>query len=402
MTLSEELQWRGFANQTTFTSIEDVNTPRTFYLGVDPTAVSMHIGNLAQVVLVRHLINHGHKAVVLVGGATGMIGDPKEDAERELKTLDEIAVNKAGIAAQYKRLLDGEAFTLVDNYDWFKDIGYLAFLRDVGKHFSMTQLLDREFIKARIGDGGVGISYAEFSYSLIQGYDFLHLFREHGVTMQIGGSDQWGNMLSGAQMIRKLEGQEAHVWTVPLVIDKTSGKKFGKSEGNAVWLNAEMTSPFQFYQFWLNVDDSGVSDHLKMFTDIAPEEYVSLMKEFELSPRERSAQKYLAYILTKLVHGEDRAEQARNITSTLFGDTPFTQLLSEELDMLAREIPTTTAGNVIDALVMTGAATSNGEARRLIEGGAITVNEEKITSIDATLSVPSLIKKGKNSFILVR
>lgn len=402
MTLSEELQWRGFANQTTFASVDDINTPRTFYLGVDPSAVSMHIGNLAQVVLVRHLIKHGHKAIVLVGGATGMIGDPKEDSERELKTLDEIATNKAGIAAQYKELLSGEAFTLVDNYDWFKDIGYLAFLRDVGKHFSMTQLLDREFIKARIGDGGVGISYAEFSYSLIQGYDFLHLFREHEATMQIGGSDQWGNMLSGAQMIRKLEGQEAHVWTVPLVIDKSSGKKFGKSEGNAVWLNPEMTSPYQFYQFWLNVDDLGVGDHLKLFTDITAEAYEELMKEFEASPRDRTAQKYLAYHVTKLVHGEDRAEQARNITSTLFGDTPFSQLLSEELDMLAREIPTTTAGNIVDALVMSELAASNSEARRLIEGGAVSINDEKVSSVDTHLTVPALIKKGKNSFILVR
>ena len=402
MTLSEELQWRGFANQTTFTSVDDINTPRTFYLGVDPSAVSMHIGNLAQVVLVRHLIKHGHKAIVLVGGATGMIGDPKEDSERELKTLDEISTNKAGIAEQYKQLLSGEAFTLVDNYDWFKDIGYLEFLRDIGKHFSMTQLLDREFIKARIGEGGVGISYAEFSYSLIQGYDFLHLFREYGATMQIGGSDQWGNMLSGAQMIRKLEGAEAHVWTVPLVIDKSTGKKFGKSEGNAIWLNPDMTSPYQFYQFWLNVDDLGVGDLIKLFTDITPEEYDELITEFEASPKNRAAQKYLAYEVTKLVHGVDRAEQARNITSTLFGDTPFDQLLAEELEMLAREIPTTTAGNLLDALVMSRLSSSNGEARRLIESGAVSVNGQKVTDPQAAVIAPSLIKKGKNSFLLAR
>lgn len=402
MTLSEELQWRGFANQTTFQEVSDINTPRTFYLGVDPSASSMHIGNLAQVMLVRHLIKNGHKAIVLVGGATGMIGDPKEDAERELKSLDEIATNKAGIAAQYKQLLEGEAFTLVDNYDWFKDMGYLDFLRDIGKHFSMTQLLDREFIKARIGEGGVGISYAEFSYSLIQGYDFLHLFRQHEATMQIGGSDQWGNMLSGAQMIRKLEGKEAHVWTVPLVIDKSSGKKFGKSEGNAVWLDAEMTSPYRFYQFWLNVDDIGVGDLLKLFTDITPEAHDSLIRSFNEKPFERSAQKYLAYEVTALVHGKDNAEQARNVTSTLFGDTPFTRLLSEEIDMLAREIPTTTASTIVDALVMSGVATSNGEARRLVDGGAISINNEKLSSSDAQLTAPALIKKGKNTFLLVK
>jgi|JI10StandDraft_1071094.scaffolds.fasta_scaffold03359_19 tyrosyl-tRNA synthetase len=402
MTLSEELQWRGFANQTTFQDVHDINTPRTFYLGVDPSASSMHIGNLAQVMLVRHLIKNGHKAIVLVGGATGMIGDPKEDVERELKTLDEIATNKAGIAAQYKQLLEAEAFTLVDNYDWFKNIGYLDFLRDIGKHFSMTQLLDREFIKARIGQGGVGISYAEFSYSLIQGYDFLHLFREHGATMQIGGSDQWGNMLSGAQMIRKLEGQEAHVWTVPLVVDKSTGKKFGKSEGNAVWLNAAMTSPYQFYQFWLNVDDIGVGELLKLFTDITPEAHESLMNTFQEKPSERSAQKHLAYEVTALVHGKDSAEQARNVTATLFGDTPVGQLLLEELDMLAAEIPTTTASTILDALIMSELVSSNGEARRLIDGGAISINGEKVTSSDAPISAPAIIKKGKNNFVLAR
>lgn len=402
MTLSEELQWRGFVNQSTFADADGINEPRTFYLGVDPSASSMHIGNLAQLMLVRHLMRHGHKAIVLVGGATGMIGDPKEDSERDLKTLDEIAHNKAGIAAQYRTLLEGDAFTLVDNYDWFKDIGYLAFLRDVGKHFSMTQLLDREFIKARIGEGGVGISYAEFSYSLIQGYDFLHLFRKHGATMQIGGSDQWGNMLSGAQMIKKLEGKEAHVWTVPLVVDKATGKKFGKSEGNAIWLDPAMTSPYKFYQFWLNVDGQSVGDHLKLFTDITPEEHDRLRGLVANSPQDRDAQKYLAFSVTKLVHGEAQAESARNVTSTLFGDTPFDQLLDEDIAMLASEIPTTTAGNLMDALVMSGVASSNGEARRLIDGGAISINGEKATDNSTPLTAPSLIKKGKNTFLLVR
>ncbi len=402
MTLSEELQWRGFANQTTFGDISFVDEPRTFYLGVDPSAASMHIGNLTQIILIRHLLAHGHKAIVLVGGATGLIGDPKIGSERDLKTIEEINSNKAGIAAQYKTLLDGQPFSLVDNYDWFKDIGYLAFLRDVGKHFSMTQLLDRDFIKARIGEGGVGISYAEFSYSLIQGYDFLHLYRTHGATLQIGGSDQWGNMLSGAQMIRKLEGKEAHVWTVPLVIDKSSGKKFGKSEGNAVWLDPDMTSPYKFYQFWLNIDDSGVGDHVKMFTSITPEAYSDLMETMKRAPHERAAQKYLAYEVTKLVHGESRAESARNITSTLFGDTPFDELLSEDVDMLAQEIAVTTAGNLIDALVMSGIATSNGDARRFIESGAIKVNGEKVEDPAVPLRVPSLIRKGKNTFLLVR
>lgn len=402
MTLYEELEWRGFANQTTLPDPVLINEPRTFYFGVDPSASSMHIGNLAGLMLVKHLISHGYKAIVLVGGATGMIGDPKQDVERDLKTIEEIERNKAGITAQYSQLLGGETFRVVDNYDWFKSIGYLDFLRDVGKHFSMTQLLDREFIKARIGRGGVGISYAEFSYALIQGYDFLHLFREYGATLQIGGSDQWGNMIAGAQMIKKLESQEAHVWTVPLVVDKSTGKKFGKSEGNAIWLDPDMTSPYQFYQFWLNVDDAGVGDHIKMFTPIEPAEYDVLMQQMHDAPSQRSAQKYLAYAVTKLVHGQDSADQARNVTSTLFGDNAFSDLLSEELDMLAQEIPITTAGNIIDALTMSGVASSNGEARRLISGGAIQVNGVKVESVDKHLITPSLIKKGKNTFILVR
>lgn len=400
MTLAEELTWRGFANQTTFADAGAINEPRTFYLGVDPSAASMHIGNLAAVMLVKQLLRHGHKAIVLVGGATGMIGDPKQDEERQLKTLEEIAVNKAGIAAQYRTLLEGSSFELVDNYDWFKDIGYLAFLRDIGKHFSMTQLLDREFIKARIGEGGVGISYAEFSYSLIQGYDFLHLYREKGATLQIGGSDQWGNMISGAQMIKKLDGADAHVWTVPLILD-SNGKKFGKSEGNAVWLDENLTSPFKFYQFWLNADDAGVGNYLKIFTSITPEDYDQLMARFEANPGMREAQRYLAYEVTKLVHGEARAEQARNVTAVLFGETPFNELLDEELSMLAAEIPISSSGSVVNALVTSGLCTSNGEARRMIDGGAISVNGEKITA-DHDVTVPSLIKKGKNSFVLVR
>lgn len=400
MTLAEELQWRGFVNQTTFSDISDINEPRTFYFGVDPSAVSMHIGNLVSVMLIRHMIAHGYKAIVLVGGATGMIGDPKDDAERDLKTLDEIAKNKAGIAAQYRRLLDGETFTLVDNYDWFKDIGYLQFLRDIGKHFSMTQLLDRDFIKSRIGEGGVGISYAEFSYSLIQGYDYYHLYKEHGVTLQIGGSDQWGNMLSGTQMIRKLDDGEAHVWTVPLVLD-SSGRKFGKSEGNAVWLNPEMTSPYKYYQFWLNVDDEGVERYVKIFTMITPDQFDSLMKEFKANPGARAVQKYLAYEATKIAHGVQAAESARNVTSTLFGDTPFEQLLDEDIVMLRSEIPVTTAGNLIDALVMSSVAKSNGEAKRLISSGAVSLNGKKVSE-NVDLAVPSLIKKGKNTFILAR
>lgn len=401
MTLSEELRWRGFVNQTTFNDITELDaTKRTFYWGCDPSSDSLQIGNLAGAMMARVFINHGYAPVLLVGGATGMIGDPKDNEERQLKSLEDVEKNKRAIANQYKAIFNGLSFDLVDNYDWFKDMRYLDFLRLVGKQFSMTQLLDREFVQSRIGKDADGLSYAEFSYSLIQGYDFLHLYREKGVTLQIGGSDQWGNMISGVPLIRKLEGGEAHVCTLPLVINKATGRKFGKSEDGTIWLDPEKTSPYQFYQFWLNVDDEGVNDYLKIYTLIEPDEHDALMAEFKRNPADRAAQKQLAYEVTQLVHGTDKAESARNVTSVLFGDTPFDQLLKEDLDMLASEIPTTTAGNITDALTMSGMATGNSEVRRLINGGAISVNGQKVTE-DQSLKIPSLIKKGKNTFVLV-
>ena len=402
-TLSEELSWRGFVNQTTLADITDLDREtRTFYYGVDPSANSMHIGNLAGVMMVIHLMRAGYKPIVLVGGATGMIGDPKQDVERDLKALDEIAHNKAGIAAQYRSLLDGQSFELVDNYDWFKDIGYLNFLRDIGKHFSMTQLLDREFIKARIGEGGVGISYAEFSYSLIQGYDFLHLFRTYGATMQVGGSDQWGNMLSGAQMIKKLEGTDAHVLTVPLVIDKKTGKKFGKSEGNAIWLDPEQTSPYKFYQFWLNTDDEMAEDLVKIYTLLDRDTVDDLIGNHRASPGERALQKTLAREVTELVHGRERRGSVERVTAVLFGGEALASLSEEDLDALAAEIPTAAIGeSVVNALTASGAVASNGEARRLIANGGATINGQKIAE-DRAITDVSLVKKGKNTFILIR
>lgn len=402
MKLSEELAWRGFVKQTTFSDITDLDQePRKFYWGCDPSANSLTIGNLAAGMMARVFMKHGFEATILIGGATGMIGDPKDDEERSLKGLDEIERNKKGIAEQYNRIFSGMPFQLVDNYDWFKDMGYLQFLREVGKQFSMTQLLDREFVKARVGEGKTGLSYAEFSYSLIQGYDFLHLFREHGVTLQLCGSDQWGNSISGVELIRKNENAEAHVWSTPLIVNRSTGKKFGKSEGGAVWLDENKTSVFKYYQFWLNADDEGVIDYLKVYTTLEKEEIDRLEAATQENPGAREAQKALAYEATKLIHGEARAENARNVTAALFGDTPFTQLLTEELDMLALEIPVSTSSHAINALVTSGIVASNGEARRLIDAGAISVNGEKISE-DAQLPTPSLIKKGKNAFVLVR
>jgi len=404
MSLSEELTWRGFVNQTTFTDPKALDgEPIAFYFGVDPSADSMHIGQLAMAMMIRHFIAHGHKATLLVGGATGMIGDPDGKAEeRELKSVEEIDHNKAGIAAQYQRLFDGQSFDIVDNYDWFKDIHYLDFLREVGKNMPLSQMLGRDFIQARLGEGGSGISYAEFSYALIQGYDFLHLFREKGITLQIAGADQWGNSVTGVQLIRKIENAEANVWTAPLIINKSTGRKFGKTEEGAVWLDANKTSVYKFYQFWLNVDDGGVIDYLKIYTLLSKEQIEQVAHDFLQNPAARIAQKTLAYEVTKIVHGEQAAESARKVTDVLFGKTDFASLANEDLELLAQEIPTAASGvSVVDLLTDSGIVSSKGEARRLILGGAISINGQKILD-DAIVDQPSLIKKGKNSFLLVR
>lgn len=404
MTLSEELTWRGFVNQTTFEDITAIDkAPITFYFGVDPSADSMTIGNLGAAMMVRHFIDHGHKAILLVGGATGMIGDPdgKKD-ERNLKTLEEIAKNKQAIAAQYQQVFAGKTFEVVDNYDWFKDIDYLSFLRDVGKHVPLSQMLGRDFVQARIGEGGSGISYAEFSYSLIQGYDFLHLYRDKGATLQLAGADQWGNSITGVQLIRRLENTDAHVWTAPLIINKATGRKFGKSEDGAVWLDPNKTSIYSFYQFWLNVDDEGAIDYTKLYTLLSREEIEELATKQQANPGARDVQKTLAYEVTKLVHGEQAAENARNVTAVLFGGLGVESLNEEAIALLASEIPTAPAGeSVVDVLVDAGLVASKGEARRLIQGGAISVNGQKIND-DQSVAQRSLIKKGKNSFLLTR
>ena len=402
MALSDELTWRGFINQTTYADIIDVNEPRTFYWGVDPSADSMHIGNLAPAMMIRHMIDHGHKAILLVGGATGMIGDPDgKKQERDLKSLDEIAHNKDAIAGQYQQVFAGQDFEIVDNYDWFKDFKYLDFLRDIGKHASMTQMLDRDFIKSRIGDGGDGISYAEFSYALIQGYDFLHLFRDKGATLQVAGADQWGNSITGVQLIRRLEGAEAHVLTAPLIINKTTGRKFGKTEGGAVWLDAEKTSPYKFYQFWLNTDDAMAEDLVKVYTLLDRETIEALIADHRENPGARALQKRLAAEVTELIHGRERRESVERVTNVLFGGGDFATLGDADLDELAREIPAAAPGDLIEILVGAGIVQSNGEARRLIDSGAISINGQKIAE-NQQITGKSLVKKGKNNFILIR
>lgn len=402
MTLAEELTWRGFINQTTFADINDINEPRTFYIGVDPSAPSMTIGNLAVMMLCRHFIDHGHTPLLLVGGATGMIGDPDgKKQERDLRNAETVARSVEGLTAQFRQIFRGQDFAVVNNADWFAHVNYVDFLHQIGKHVSMTQLLDRDFVQQRIGEGGTGISYGEFSYALIQGYDFLHLYREKGATLQLAGADQWGNSVTGVSLIRKLEGGEAHVLTAPLVINKQTGVKFGKSEGGAVWLDPALTSPYKFYQFWLNCDDETSEDLIKIYTLLDQATIETLIDTHRANPGARTLQKALAQEVTDIVHGHERRESVERVTSVLFGNNDLSTLREEDLDALADEIPTVSPQSVVTALVEAEVCASNGEARRLIKNNAISLDGAKITS-DQLATSPSLIKKGKNSFVLVR
>ena len=382
MTLSEELTWRGFVNQTTYKDISALDSGQiTFYFGVDPSADSMTIGNLAAAMMVRHFIDKGHKAILLVGGATGMIGDPDgKKQERDLLTLEQIEHNKQAIAAQYRQVFAGQDFEIVDNYDWFKGFGYLDFLRDIGKHVPMRQMLARDFVSSRLGEDGAGISYAEFSYSLIQGYDFLHLHREKSVTLQLAGADQWGNSIAGVDLIRRITGNETHVWTAPLIVNKTTGVKFGKSEEGAVWLDSAKTTPTHFYQFWINCDDAGVEDYLKIFTLLSKEEIEEIMVQHRQNPGARFAQIRLAVEVTRLVHGAEQLAIAHDVTAYLTGaDVGHAE--GAALDALRQEIPTVTAnaeGSIAEALVTTKLAASNTEARRFLSENAISVNGQKV------------------------
>ena len=407
MKFSEELKWRGLVGQTTIDDLTTLDTPgRVFYVGADPSADSMTIGNLATMITCLRFIRAGHKGIVLAGGATGMAGgDPDgKDETRAKIDIDVINDRVERFKRQYRQLFRSVDITIVNNYDWFKDINYIDFLRNIGWHFSMTQLLDRDFVKKRIGEGGKGINYAEFSYSLIQGYDFLHLYRQYGVTLQLCGVDQFGNSTTGMRLIDKLEGTRADVFGMPLVINKSTGKKFGKSEEGAVWLDAAKTSVYQFYQFWLNVDDLGVVDYLKIYTFLSKEEIEDIAARHAENPGARLAQRRLAEEVTEFVHGREALEKVQRVTEVLFGSRTIDELSGEELSLLAAEIPTVKLSDgltLIDALVTSGIASSKSEARRLIQGNAVSVNGVKATG-DRAIDGLSLIKKGRNQFALAQ
>ena len=411
MKLSEELIYRGFAAETTIENPADLDTKtsKKFYWGADPSADSLTIGNLAAIMMCACFVRHGYQPYLLVGGATGQIGDPKDNGERELKSLEEIEHNKKCIKSQIERVVQADNVIMVDNFDWFREMKYLDFLREVGKAFSMTQLLDRQFVQNRIGEGGSGISYAEFSYTLIQGYDFLHLYREYGIDLQLCGADQYGNCTSGIHLIKRLENATADVWSTPLIIDPVTGRKFGKSEGNAVWLAAHdngsgnYTSIFDFSQFWLNQPDDSVEYLIKIYTLLERGEIEDILKRHAENPAERIAQKALAKGVTEVVHGRENTETVENLTKMLFNrDTNFSEFTEDEINEFANYLPIAGKGiMLVDALTENGLAESKKKAREFITQGAITINGVKVTE-DIELNQTAIIKKGKNKFLIVK
>ena len=412
MPFLDELAWRGLLYQHTDGAAAALAAGRVSgYCGFDPTAPSLHVGNLVPVMGLVHLQRAGHRPVVLVGGGTGMIGDPSgRTSERQLNTADTVAANVRGIRAQLERFVDFSAeggAIVVDNADWLAKLDLIGFLRDVGKHFSVNVMLAKESVRARMEHG---ISYTEFSYMLLQAYDFVELHRRHGVTLQIGGSDQWGNITAGTDLVRRMAGGDAHGATLPLVTT-ASGEKFGKSAGNAVWLDPERTSPYAFYQYWINADDRDVGRFLRFFTLLDRATIESLDAQVAADPASRSAQRELARAVTTMVHGAEATRAAEEVSALLFGGGKAAQLSSGALEALRREVPFATVReseerpgtvDVLDLLVATGLAASRGAAKRLVEQGAVSVNDVKrgmdgrfVPREDAVHGTYFLVRKGK-------
>lgn len=415
MTLAEDLQARGLIERSSAAPEEILNAPRTVYLGIDPTADSLHVGHLVPLLLMKRLGGAGHTLIFLIGGATGEIGDPKEAGERAMLDVKTVAGNARALKAQVKKLLGrGAPFKMVDNADWLADAKLLPFLREVGKCFTVNDLLKRDLVKKRVEAPDESISYTEFSYSLLQAFDYLTLHQKYGVDLQIGATDQWTNILSGVDLVRKTLGKEVYALTVPLVTDAT-GKKFGKSEGNAVWLDAKKTSPFAFYQFWINLPDTDIERYLKVYTFLPLVEIAALMELHRRSPGERQAQETLARLVTEIVHGPAATAQAAAATDALFGETPFGELSREAREAALAEAPSVTLAKkdvadgspLADALVAGGLASSKSDARRLIEGKGIVLNGQGIDNPDQKVfpgdfhDGAAFVRKGKQGVLVL-
>ncbi|WP_298752816.1 tyrosine--tRNA ligase [uncultured Serinicoccus sp.] len=412
----DELRWRGLVAQTTDEAalrqaFDD--GPITVYCGFDPTAPSLHFGNLVQLIVLRHLQRAGHRVICLVGGSTGLIGDPKATSERVLKTKDEAAANVARIQQLVRPFLEVEGdnpVIMVNNLDWTAPLSALDFLRDVGQHFRVNQMIRKEAIAARL-QSQEGISYTEFSYQLLQGLDYLHLFREYGCTLQTGGQDQWGNLTAGVDLIHRVEGASVQVLTTPLITDE-NGMKYGKSEGNAVWLSADMTSPYAFYQYWINVADEETGKLLRVFTDRDAAQISALEESARERPHLREAQRALAADVTTLVHGAAATAQVEAASQVLFGRADPATLEAGTLQDATAELPGGSADvgdSVLDALVRTGLADSRGAARRLVGEGGVSLNNARVDDVDRLLAQDdflhgqvALLKRGRKSLAAVR
>lgn len=413
MNIFEELKARGLVFQTTDEEalVKALTEGQvSYYTGYDPTADSLHLGHLVAILTSRRLQLAGHKPYALVGGATGLIGDPSfKDTERSLQTKDTVDGWVTKIQGQLSRFLDFEngdnKAEMVNNYDWFSDISFIDFLRDVGKYYTVNYMMSKDSVKKRIE---TGISYTEFAYQIMQGYDFYELNDKYNVTLQIGGSDQWGNMTAGTELLRRKADKSGHVMTVPLITDST-GKKFGKSEGNAVWLDADKTSPYEMYQFWLNVMDDDAVRFLKIFTFLSLDEIAEIEKQFDAARHERLAQKILAKEVVTLVHGEEAYNQALNITEQLFAGN-IKNLSAKELKQGLSNVPNYAVQaednlNIVELLVTSGIVNSKRQAREDVQNGAIYVNGERVQDLEYSLSDSdkidgelTVIRRGKKKY----
>jgi len=413
MNIAKELVARGLVSGTSAPLEAILDKKRTVYLGIDPTADSMQAGNLVVVLLLKRLFDAGHTVILLVGGGTGMIGDPREKGERPLVEKKQVEKNKKAIRTQMQHII-GKKVRVVDNADWLLSVKLISFLRDIGKHFSINELIKRDIIKRRLVTEEDSISYTEFAYSLLQAYDYLVLSEKYGCDLQIGASDQWTNILSGVDLIRRKKGNEVFAFTCPLLTD-ANGKKFGKSEGNAVWLDAKKTSPYTFYQFWLNQGDEMVETYLKFYTFLPVIEIEAMMELHRRNPGRREAQKTLARLVTEIVHGDIQSEQAERASEALFGARPLGELSQEEREILLSEAPSLSISMkdimseyfVVDALVAGGLASSKGDAKRLIEGKGITINDTLVETVGAVVSIKdlhnnvALLRRGKHVLVLL-
>lgn len=407
--IATALKARGFVQEEGGGKAEEfLGEKRKIYFGIDPTADSLHLGNLVGMLLMKHLQDAGHEVLFLVGGGTGMIGDPRESGERVLLDDKTVRKNVKAIQTQLTAVL-GKRQKIVNNADWLLKLSLVEFLRDTAKHFTVNQLIKREIIKKRL-DSEDAISFTEFSYSLLQGYDFWYLNKKYGVDMQVGGSDQWANIISGVELVRRREQKSAYALTAPIITDKKTGKKFGKSEGNAVWLDPKKTTPYAFYQFWLNVSDDNLGDYLKIFTFLPLEDIEVTLDAHNANPGARIGQLRLAHEVTTLIHGQKTADSVARASQILFGQGVLKDLTPEEITFIKKEAPMTivAAGTpLLEVLVSAALAESKGEARRLIEQGGVSLNDVAITDSTRVIGKEDLVlgiaflRRGRRVAVLV-